>query len=130
MRNCIQNLFLLVVIFSTLACTNDKLPQPMVNEDCDEESIKYTGDIKPLIDLYCAFAGCHVEFSDAPGDFTSYEGMLSFLNESLFEFYVIDIKDDPQLGMPPDWPSNSGPFTISDEDLNMIQCWIDLNYPN
>ena len=129
MKRTIQIISVLIVLFTCIACVTDKLPEPMVNEDCDPETIKYTGEIKPLIDLYCAFSGCHIEFSDAPGDFSTYEVMEVYLNAEQFEFYVIDIKDDAQLGMPPDWPSNSGPFNIPDDELIKIQCWIDSNYP-
>jgi len=129
MKRTIEIISLLLLLFACIACVSDKLPEPEVNEECDEEGIKYTEDIKPLIDLYCAFSGCHTEFSDAPGNFSTYEGMESYLNAEQFEFYVIDLKDDGQLGMPPNWPSNAGPHTIPQDELNKIQCWIDLNYP-
>lgn len=129
MKRTFQNLMLITLFFVCFACVTDKLPEPEELEECDETTIKYEGDIKPLIDLYCAFSGCHVEFSDAPGNFSTYEGMESYLNADQFEYYTITIKDDPQLGMPPDWPSNAGPNDIPTEDLIKIQCWIDLNYP-
>ncbi len=129
MRKTIENLFLFMLLLASLACTRDKLPEPQVDEACDIETIKYTGEIKPLIDLYCAFSGCHVELSDAPGNFSTYEGMENYLSAEQFQYYVIELKDDPQLGMPPDWPSNSGSYSIPNEDLDKIQCWIDLNYP-
>ncbi len=120
----------IVFICLIIACTSDKLPEPVQSGNCDETTIKYSLEIKPIIDTYCAIPACHVSNSDAPGNFSNYESMEPWLNADGIERYCIDLKKDGNLGMPPNWTTNAGPHDFTDEDFEKIKCWVELNYPN
>ena len=113
------------------SCTSDKLPEPMVGEECNEFDATYNGDIKPIIDASCALVGCHVIGGGAPGNFTTYGGLADFANKEPNGLWdrVIVMVDDPENGMPPDWDTNPGPKNLTDEELTIFECWVDAGYP-
>jgi hypothetical protein len=88
-------------------------------EICTEE-ITYQRDVKTIINATCAYSGCH-DGSNAPGDYSFYNGMRPFLNESKFMRRVLDRRD-----MPPNY--SSGPTSLTAEQLNIITCWVQGDY--
>lgn len=131
MKNCVVLLIcgsLVVYVLLSGACTTDKLPEPVILVSCDTLPATYNGLVKPIIDRSCALSGCHVNGGGAPGVFTSYSGMAAFLNESGFEKFVVDLKNDPERGMPPNWTSNPGPKDLSAYDFAILKCWIENGY--
>ena len=67
----LQVLFVSLLVFALASsCKDDGMPA----EDCNNPEPSYADDIKPIIDLACATAGCHVTGFDK-GDYTSYEGV-------------------------------------------------------
>ncbi|MBL4653457.1 MAG: hypothetical protein JKY53_11455 [Flavobacteriales bacterium] len=112
--------FCMLVLFS---CTKDQLETELPPEPVDTTSVvdttaaadtcKFTDHIKPIIDLNCAFSGCH-DGSNAPGDFSSYSEIKSRVDNGFFETKVLSSSKD----MPP-----SGALSQADRDL--IQCWLD-----
>lgn len=112
-----------------IACTSDKLDEPIPPTFCEANMVTYDNQVKPIIDKTCAIAGCHVLGTIAPGVFTNYEGLRPFLSDAEFKTFVIDLRDDPNLGMPPDWPTNPGPKNLTEEEFEIISCWVAQGYP-
>ena len=116
-------LFCCMILFS---CTADKLeleppPEPIdttvVPVDTSDTVIcntcKFAEHIQPIIDLNCAFTGCHAS-GFGSGDFTAHSGILDKIdNNGPFDTRALINQD-----MPP-----SGPLSQADRDL--IQCWLD-----
>jgi hypothetical protein len=123
------SLLLLGVLATEIACTSDKLPEPEPPELCDTLQVSYNLQVKEIIDTYCAISGCHRAGSVAPGNYTSYIGLDPFLNDNEFKRYVVDLKNDPDLGMPPDWDTNPGPKDLTPEHFDILVCWIENGYP-
>ncbi len=44
---------------------------------CDTANVAYMADIVPILQSRCAIADCHVPGGDGTGDFTTYAGLLS-----------------------------------------------------
>ena len=85
---------------------------------CD--SIKYSKHIKPIIISNCSSnSGCHVSGFNK-GDFTSYSGLKTKINDGSFKLRVFDSPNDP---MPP-----SG--TLAPSKLDSIKCWLEKGAPN
>lgn len=109
-----------IFIFSVClySCTKDKVV--IVENSCPEE-VSYSVQVKQIIDETCAYVGCHDSGGNAPGDFTTYNRIQSFLNEDLFEARTIDLRD-----MPPNYAS--GQKSLTQEQLDMLVCWIENGY--
>jgi len=116
----------LSVLLFLMACTNDSLGEPVKGE-CDNLSVTYVDLIKPIIDESCAYSNCHLD--TAPGNFITYAGIVPFLENGSFRNRVLNIKDDPTLGMPPAFIPADKPSSLTDEELNLIRCWLDNNFP-
>lgn len=116
----------LALLYLGSGCTADKVT-PIVIEDCPMPQPTYDGAIKAIIDRSCAYSGCHLD--SAPGRYDSYEGLKSILDGGKFKSRVIDVKDDPNAGMPPDYSPEGRPENLTEEELNMIQCWLEADYP-
>lgn len=108
-----------------------KLAEPDL-EACDTlMNITYNGLVKTIIDESCAYVGCHngVTGSIGPGDYTSYSGLNPYLVDGSFEDRVIFQKEDTVLGMPPDVYNETQKADLTQEELDIIQCWINAGYP-
>ena len=121
-------LFGFILIISQ-SCTSDQLEDMPPLEFCDTLQVSYNVQVKDIIDSSCAFSGCHVAGSSAPGNYSSYGSMLPFLTDREFKRFVIDLRNDPELGMPPDWTTNPGPNDLTDEQFDIISCWVESGYP-
>lgn len=126
-------LFFLTIFGSFLllesACTTDKLPEPEPPAFCDTTRVTYNLQIKEIIDTNCAIPTCHRSGTAAPGNYTSYSSMEPFLTETVFKRFVVDLRNDPDLGMPPNWDHNPGPKDLTDQEFDLVTCWIDAGYP-
>lgn len=100
------------------ACTKDKIV--IIENSCPDE-VAYSLQVKQIIDETCAYADCHDGGGSAPGDFTSYDRMKSFLTDNKFVRRTIDLRD-----MPPNY--SSGPKSLTQEQLDMLLCWIEGDY--
>ncbi|MCB0642404.1 MAG: hypothetical protein KDC44_12225 [Phaeodactylibacter sp.] len=109
-------------IFTILsACTFDQLEPIDASPECLEANPTYESDIKPIVDNTCAYSGCHVS-GFGFGDFSSYEGMLSRLENGAIEQQTIFTDEMP--------PKNAiGPNELTTEEKELLQCWIQLQYP-
>jgi hypothetical protein len=110
------------------ACTQDQLPEPTIADTCLDSIPTYLGQIESIIQTSCAYAGCHLD-GTAPGVYTSYEGLLPNIESGAFRERVINLKDDPNIGMPPDYAPEGRPKDLSQEELDLIQCWLDSGHP-
>ncbi len=121
-------LFIGLLSWST-ACTSDKLPEPEPPAFCDTLQVSYNLQVKQIIDTNCATPGCHRAGSIAPGNYTDFSGLSPFLTDREFRRFVIDLRNDPDLGMPPNWPTNPGPMDLTQEEFDIISCWVEAGYP-
>jgi len=107
-------------------------------EGCDDQITRYesedpeVAEVKSIIDQTCSYSGCHDGAGGiGPGDYTTYEGMLRDLESGSFANRVIDMKDNPSRGMPPD--ASVYPQTLQDDlsptQLEIITCWLQEGFP-
>ena len=85
---------------------------------CD--SIKYTKHIKPIIISNCSFnSGCHVTGFNK-GDFTSYSGLKTKIDDGSFKLRVFDSPNNPM-------PASG---MLAQSKLDSIKCWLEKGAPN
>ncbi len=113
--------------FFTQSC-NKQLPEDMSSIACDTLQLSYNAGIKDIINTSCAYSGCHKN-GDAPGDFSTYQGMSSRLDNGTFFNRVVTEKDNPPRRMPPVYTTSGHPAELTTAELNMIHCWLLDNYP-
>ncbi len=114
--------FLSIILFFT-ACKKD---------DCEGLSPTYDTTVKTIIDNSCAYSGCHDGNTGiGPGDYTTYAGLQTIINNGKFKTRVVDDRADATIGMPPD--ASVYPVSMKDDltesELNIIECWISDGYP-
>lgn len=114
-----QIAFIFVFSVFLYSCTKDKIV--IVENNCPDE-VSYSLQVKQIIDETCAYVDCHDGGGNAPGDFTTYNRMESFLREDLFGKRTIDLRD-----MPPNY-ATEGPKSLTQEQLDMLICWIENEY--
>lgn len=119
----------LLFVFGLLLprCTADQLPEPQPAAGCDDATLSYSSTIAGIIENSCAYSGCHLD--SAPGTYDSYQGLLGILNSGSFRERVVTLRDDPNLGMPPDNAPLDRPKNLTTEELQLIQCWLEAGYP-
>lgn len=118
-------------LFFLSACTNDVLPVPAIQSQCDTMMVTYDAVVKDIIDNSCAYSGCHSPGGIGVGIYTSYDGLLPVLESGLFESRVIVQRDDEASGMPPNnsvYPE-SMKDNLTEEEILIIQCWLLAGYP-
>lgn len=93
------------------SCRKDNL-----TPECDGSNLTYNSGIKAIIDSECATSGCHNAGSN-DGDFTTYSGLQPYLNSGDFKREVLTDQSMPRNG------------SLSQDQLNKIQCWVDNGYP-
>lgn len=115
-------LFLICLATMTVvSCTKDKRPPIVV--DCDDIPPVWNGEVKEIIDLTCAYVGCHIGGGNGvPGNYTSYGGISTALANEDFKIRTLDIRD-----MPPSYAS--GAKVLTDEQLNILTCWMEAGFP-
>lgn len=125
-----KNLFLslMMILMIWVSCTRDTFIPTAI--DCDSDEIPtYDGVMQEIIDRTCAYATCHdgSATSDAPGDYTTFEGLRPDFEIGIMR-RVIDLVDDPVLGMPPN-DAVGGPIDLAEADFLLFSCWIDAEFP-
>ena len=124
---CISFYIIIHLIFTS--CTADRLEEMPPSTFCDTLQVSYNLQVNDIIDTNCAFSGCHVTGSAAPGNYATYNSMTPFLTDREFKRFVIDFRNNPDLGMPPNWPTNPGPKDLTEAELEIISCWVENGYP-
>jgi hypothetical protein len=120
--------FLAIGMLFVSSCTNDQLPEPSIPESCEDTVPTYDVEIRPIIEESCAYAGCHLDGS-APGIYVDYEGVKSVIESGAFREKVVVQKDDPNIGMPPNYAPEGRPQDLTMEELDLIVCWLENGYP-
>lgn len=108
------------------SCASDQLPEPTAAV-CDTPSPTYTGEVQAIIDASCAYSGCHLDTS--PGRFADYTGLLPYLEDNTFRQRVISERADANRGMPPNYAPADRPQDLTEEELLIIECWLDAGFP-
>lgn len=90
--------------------------------------MSYDTGVKEIIDASCAYAGCHNGAGSGPGNYTTYDGLSNILNSGLFSTRVFELKDNPDIGMPPDY-ATGGPVDLTDAELTILMDWVDSGAP-
>ncbi len=118
--------FSLIGLFAVGSCNKDQLPEPPVS-DCQDLVPDYEQDIVPIIEASCAYSGCHL--GGAPGVYNSYANLLPDLESGRFRNRVIELRSDPNLGMPPNYSPPGRPRILTESELSLIQCWLEAGFP-
>lgn len=116
----------LLIVFVLGACTTDALPEPIVTS-CDNAMPTYAVDVRLIIEESCAYSGCHL--GGAPGLYDTYGGLLPDLESGLFRQRVLLRRNDPNVGMPPDYSPADRPQDLTEDELVVIECWLDAGFP-
>ncbi|MEL7123489.1 MAG: hypothetical protein AAFO07_28845 [Bacteroidota bacterium] len=114
-------LYLFWVIVFLNSCTLDEL-RPTRETSCDNIVTSYELNIRQIVDNTCAYSGCHPEYTD-------FQGILPVLDDGSFNSRVLRLAADPNLGMPPDYAPANRPKDLSEEQINLITCWLENDYP-
>ncbi len=117
-------LFCTVVSFD--ACTTDALPEP-VALPCDGLTPTYEADVREIVERTCAYSGCHL--GGARGLYNNYQGLLPDIENGGFRQRVISMKDDPVGGMPPNYAPEGRDEDLTEEELKIINCWLEAGHP-
>lgn len=117
--------FIFSMGFFMSSCTSDK--RPLIEIECDDIPPVWNGEVKEIIELTCAYVGCHVGGNGVPGNYTSYGGISTALTRGTFEERTFELKDNPVFGMPPD--DADGPKDLTAEQLNILSCWMEAGFP-
>ena len=98
------------------SCTKDMgvAPKPVVAVPGFCDTITYTEDIKPIIDVQCV--DCHTKLSTSGYPLDSYELLVAKAKEGKIQLRVIDQKNMPQAG------------PLPQNELDLISCWLNNGY--
>jgi hypothetical protein len=113
-------------VISVDACTSDALAEPLALP-CDGVTPTYDNEVREIVERTCAYSGCHL--GGAPGIYDSYEGLLPVVESGLFRQRVIVSKDDPNVGMPPNYAPEGRAEDLTADELMIITCWLDAGHP-
>ncbi len=108
---------LLIAILGS--CTKDKIPVvgETLEPTCDPE-INYDNTMQAIINSSCAIPTCHVSGGNAPGVYTSYQGLLGQLENGQIEDEVIVQRDMPR-----------SPGELTEEEFDLFKCWLEAGHP-
>ena len=104
------------------SCTAEELPRISTLVNCDGVQTSYEFNVRQIIDNSCAYAGCHPEYD-------SYEGLLPTLRDGSFRSRVITLRADDNIGMPPQYAPGDRPKSLSKEEIDLLECWLDDEFP-
>lgn len=106
------------------SCTSDQAMDPDAGDCNVPDEVSFAVDIEPVFTASCAYSGCHIE-GFAQGNFTTYEGIQTFLDNSKIQERALNIKD-----MPPTYAPDDKPQSLDNCQLAFLQSWVDAGYPN
>lgn len=111
----IKAIVLSLAIFAFVSCDKEETPDPPAELDCS--SIKFSETISPLVSTSCGNSNCHGSGSQV-GEMTNYDQIKGYVDSGKFQNRVLEVKDMPVGG------------SLSADQLEQIQCWIDEGAPN
>jgi uncharacterized membrane protein len=86
---------------------------------CDTVQVKFSPEIKQIIDTKCAYSGCHNAASGAGSTVLTDHASISAKAARIKDRAVV------QKSMPP-----SGAPALSDAEVIKLKCWIESGAPN
>lgn len=98
-----------IITLTIVSCGEPLVPK------CDGSTPTYEGSIKVIIDNNCTGGLCHDNGSNK-GDFTSYSGLKTVIDNGKFKTEVLVDQSMPRNG------------NLSQEEINAIQCWMENDY--
>jgi len=117
--------FLFFLLFATtgtiVSCTYDKVPPE--NVECGSGIITYETGPKAIMNRSCAYSGCHVT-GNSSGDFSTFQGMKTRLDNGKFEKWVIEDRR-----MPPSDVPQGKPRFLTEEEILILKCWALEDFP-
>lgn len=111
-------IFTLLIIAFSSSCTRDKIAEEI--SECAEE-VTYQNGISAIFETSCSYSGCHS--GPAPGNFTNYDGIASYIDGGLLERRVLVDRNMPPIN------ATGGPTSLSDEEIELFKCWVQAGYP-
>lgn len=84
--------------------------------ECDGSNLTYNSGISAIINSSCLGSSCHGNGA-ANANFSTYTQLQPYLSNGKFRAQVLEKKTMPKNA------------SLSNEQLNKIQCWVDNNYP-
>jgi hypothetical protein len=115
--------FLVVLLVIYTSCSADSVDPGTLSCQSDMAiTTQYSTNIEGLVRTYCAYSGCHIGSPGVPGNYTTFSGMQEDLENGRIEIEVFSLRTMP--------PANaSGPKTLSKEDFDLFNCWIENGFP-
>jgi len=111
-------LIVIVAVSTTYtSCTKDKAPAAIVKDPDCSDTISFSQDIQPLMTNYCT--SCHDQGSGTGFTSTNYTDISQKASEAV----------DRMHGTGGALMPEGGP-ALSEEQIKMVQCWIQNNKPN
>lgn len=110
-------LLAIFTLFTFTSCLKDKVT-PV---GCDT-IVSYQDDIRPIIEASCKTGlgpgtGCHDAWID------EYDAIKSSINSNAWANSVLVEKTMPKI------PNDFGIDSLSQDEIELMRCWIDLGYP-
>jgi len=90
-------------------------------EKCATLNATYDGEVLNILTVTCAYEGCHI-------DYLEYAAIKEKADNGTFEARVLDPNADvpmPPAGLVPD----DKPKSLTDEQLQILTCWMEAGYP-
>lgn len=108
--------FLLIFGFQ-VSCVDHNFPAYV----CPDTEVSYLEDVKPIVETKCAISGCHNGSLGAERNWSDFETFQHNAQNGHVKNYVIN-------RIMPLAESPNGP--LSQDQINIIACWIDEGAPN
>ncbi len=122
MKNRYTLVFASFLIFS-VACSYDKLPEPSIDELCNDIQPTYDTEVREIINRSCAYAGCHVA-GFSYGDYSNFQSLAALIPKGRIAARTIQTRD-----MPPAYAPDSRPKSLTSQEIAILQCWFAAGAP-
>lgn len=108
----------LVVLFNLSSCSKKENNTTSVVVNCDVSNLRYSVDIKPIIDTYCSQnTNCHAYGSSTSVFITNYSQLNTQMSTGNFEYRVFVLKDMPIV-------------PLASCNYNKLKTWYENGHPN
>ncbi len=116
-------IFVLLLAGVMLSCSRDSFEER--DTVCTSDNFTYQNDIFSIISSSCSYSGCHDGGQNSIGEpRNSYEEWREYLDSGSFQNRTLVIRD-----MPPQYSPADRPKELSQEDFDILTCWIEQGYP-
>ena len=115
-KKYLSSSLVILFLFTLGSCTKDSASKVIVITEsfCDTLEVSFSADVLPVVQLNCAFSGCHDAGTSAGGyHFENYANISSNISDIL-----IAIKHDPSFSPMPKFESQ-----LPDSMIQIFDCW-------